>query len=49
MKKFLNEKVLVVVDFLEIIIGILLAIFISIAVIYLAGDLISIFTESDKL
>ncbi len=49
MKKFLNEKVLMVVDFLEIIISILLAIFIGIAVIYLAGDLISIFTESNKL
>lgn len=49
MKKFFNEKVLMVVDFLEITIGILLAIFIAIAVVYLAGDLISIFIESDKL
>ena len=49
MKKFLNEKVLMVVDFLELIIAILLAVFIGIAVIYLAGDLMAIFTESDKL
>jgi hypothetical protein len=37
------------VDFLEIIVGVLLAIAIAILVIYLAGDLIYIVTESDKL
>ena len=49
MKKFFNEKVLIVVDFLEIIIAILLSIFIAVAVVYLAGDSITIFTEGDKL
>lgn len=49
MKKFLSEKVSIIVDFLEIIVGILLAIAIVILVIYLAGDLIYIVTESDKL
>ncbi len=49
MKKFLREKVLFVVDFLELVIGVLLAISIALSVIYLAGDLISIITGSDKL
>lgn len=49
MKKLLREKVLMVVDFLEILIGVLLAISILISVIYLIGDLRGIITESDKL
>ena len=47
MKKFIKEQVLKVVDTLEIIIGILLAVCIAISVVYLIFDIKSIFSNNN--
>ena len=49
MKKFIKEQVLKVVDTLETIIGVLLAICIGISVIYLIFDITSVFSFRNNL
>ena len=49
MKKFIREQVLKVVDMLETIIGVLLAVCIAISVIYLIFDITSMFSNNNTL
>lgn len=47
MKKFIKEQILKIVDTLEMIIGILLAVCIAISVVYLIFDIKSIFSNNN--
>ncbi|MEN8077620.1 phosphate-starvation-inducible PsiE family protein [Clostridioides difficile] len=49
MKKFIREQVLKVVDMLETIIGVLLAVCIAISVVYLIFDITSMFSNNNTL